>query len=174
MKLLIVRHGIALDVHELPTELQSDIHRPLSAEGIEKMKTQALFFHRAIPKVEHIFCSTLLRAQQTAEIIAAKYKAQTAQELKHLTPESDPYDSIRELEKVSGNGEEPIIMVSHLPLVNRLLSLLTTGNEFSFFAFKKGGAAYLDVKDWTPGGAVLKWAVTPKLIKGCLDSSVTL
>ena len=80
-------------------------------------------------KVSAIFHSGILRAKQTAEILAEHLQVHLAdvQQLSGLLPQDDPAIAKAELEA----AENPIMMVGHLPHLNRLLALLISGDTES-------------------------------------------
>jgi phosphohistidine phosphatase len=65
MILYLCRHAIAAEAQD-----GDDAARPLTAEGVKKFRRAARGFFALEPEVGHIVSSPLLRAQQTAEILA--------------------------------------------------------------------------------------------------------
>jgi phosphohistidine phosphatase len=75
--------------------------------------------------VAWIYHSGILRAQQTAELVAAVLApAEGVREIGGLCPDDDPIIARAELEAAS----RPLMLVSHLPYLGRLAGLLTTGD----------------------------------------------
>ena len=68
MKVLIVRHGIAVERGTPPFE--RDEERPLTPKGAERMKQAAAGIVRAVEAIETVFASPLVRARETADILA--------------------------------------------------------------------------------------------------------
>ena len=108
-----------------------DTLRPLSDEG--RTATARVAAHVALRslQVEHIYHSGKLRARQTAEILgAALHVEDRVEPLEGLNPKDRAEPLARwlrvETEKSPGSG---IALVSHLPLLDRLASLLLTGDE---------------------------------------------
>src|SRR5512147_1139240 len=66
MELYFLRHGIAVDVGP---EGSGDAGRPLTAEGIKKMKEEARGLRRLDVRPDVLLSSPLVRASQTAEIV---------------------------------------------------------------------------------------------------------
>ena len=102
-----------------------DWQRPLSERGRTEVRAMA---HRAIARgvaVAWIYHSGILRAQLTAELVAAVLApAEGVRELGGLCPDDDPTIARAELEAAS----RPLMLVSHLPYLGRLAGLLTTGD----------------------------------------------
>ncbi|MFO7524836.1 MAG: phosphohistidine phosphatase SixA [Ignavibacteriaceae bacterium] len=66
MNLYLIRHSIA----EKISPQKKDFDRELTAEGKEVLMSAVTYWKRIIPKFDIILCSPLLRAVETANIIA--------------------------------------------------------------------------------------------------------
>jgi phosphohistidine phosphatase len=76
-------------------------------------------------QVSAIFHSGILRAKQTAEILAEHLQLNLGvEQLSGLLPQDDPAVAKGELEAAAS----PIILVGHLPHLNRLIALLVSGD----------------------------------------------
>jgi phosphohistidine phosphatase len=112
-----VRHGDALSAAENP-------QRPLSPGGRSRVKqTARLALERSI-QVSAIYHSGILRAKETAEILAEHISVATVAEFSGLLPEDDP--SIMKAELDVAN--DSILLVGHLPFMSRLAGLLVNGD----------------------------------------------
>jgi phosphohistidine phosphatase len=79
-------------------------------------------------QVAVIFHSGILRARQTAEILAEALRCVSdVQPLSGLRPQDDPAIAKAEIEA----AERPIMLVGHLPHLHRLVSLLLSGDAES-------------------------------------------
>ena len=124
MMLYLMQHAQAV-----PDDV--DPQRPLSPEGraaVERVAARAAQF--GLP-VEHIYHSGKLRARQTAEVLAgALHLESKMEELDGLRPKDRAEPLARwlrvETQKQAAGG---IVLVSHLPLLDRLAALLVTGDE---------------------------------------------
>jgi phosphohistidine phosphatase len=118
MNIYLVRHGDALSA-------SANSERPLSALGREQAARAAHAIAErgaAIPLIHH---SGILRAQQTAEIIAAVLIPAPVVELHTgLLPEEDPAIVAAELQGI----QHSIALVGHLPYMRRLAGLLIHGD----------------------------------------------
>src|SRR4051812_45120636 len=94
MQLLIIRHGIAEDGTGV-----DDALRALTEEGKLKMKEAAAGLRDLVETIDVIGASPLLRAQQTAEMIAKAYGAMPVQKVRGLLPGSDPSEAMYWLEE---------------------------------------------------------------------------
>ena len=118
MNFYLARHGEAVAEN-------LDPRRPLTSVGREEVEHVArLAANRGIT-VSSIFHSGILRARQTAEIFGrAVAPPAPIQQMAGLLPQDDPAIAKAEMEK----AEHPIMLVGHLPHMNRLASLLVCGD----------------------------------------------
>src|SRR5262245_43734150 len=108
MDIYIVRHGIA----EEGSRGMSDEKRALTSEGRKKMKEAAGGFAKLGLGVERVFSSPLVRARQTAEILAAPLQ-RAVEEMSELSPGYGPSDVLRALQHFS--GLKSVMLVGHQP-----------------------------------------------------------
>ncbi|MBL8251645.1 MAG: histidine phosphatase family protein, partial [Candidatus Competibacter sp.] len=73
MKLLLVRHAIAEDAEAFIAGGGSDARRPLTEVGRKKMRKGANRLRAQLERIDLLACSPLVRARETAEIIARAY-----------------------------------------------------------------------------------------------------
>ena len=118
MRCYLVRHGDALSA-------QVDPQRPLSERGrVEVAELAQLALSREV-QVAEIRHSGILRAQETAEILAGYLNPPDGvHPSAGLLPEDDPEIVKAELEAAG----QPIMLVGHLPYVARLAALLVNGD----------------------------------------------
>lgn len=150
MRLYLVQRGKALSEDINPK-------RPLSEEGREDVERIAKFLKGKID-LDMIWHSEKLRAKETAEILA-KYllPKEGLREVRGLTP-LDPVESLPE--KIIGEDKE-IMIVSHLPFLQKLCSLILTGSEnYNLVNFSQAGCVYLEEREKTFG---ICWITTPEL-----------
>jgi phosphohistidine phosphatase len=118
MQFYLVRHGDAVSAVEDP-------RRPLSAAGRADIERLARWALEREVRVAVIYHSGILRAAETAAILAARLGPPAGvKEHSGLLPEDDPAIAKAELEST----EEPIMLVGHLPHMNRLAGLLFAGD----------------------------------------------
>ncbi len=157
MELYVLRHGIAADMGPAGS---GDAGRPLTEEGIAKMREQARgMLHLGI-KLDALFCSPLVRTRQTAEIVGkrAGHRAPAGQ------PSSPPAATCRCCAICSAprRGAARIMIVGHEPDCGQLVGALTGG---SHMLFKKGSLARVDMAVLEPNAAVLIWLLTPRILR---------
>ena len=153
MKLYLVRHGDAVPMLD-------DEKRPLSAAGRNEAENVGWFLKRMVVKPRFIFHSTLMRANETAQLIASVLNcADVLQERQGLRPNDETDNWISELESEPDHG----IIVSHLPFLPALASNLITGAEDGLsFKFPTGSVLCLEREGY--GGWALRHFATSKLI----------
>ena len=145
------QHGLAVDKAEDP-------ERPLSETGIQQTKKMAEALYNAKVPISSIFHSGKLRASQTADIFAATSGISTTSMLDGLSPNDDVDLLAKNLDMDSA------LIVGHLPHLEKLISILVTGNEdSSIIKFQNSAIACL--------GKInihyqLLWYLTPGLIEG--------
>jgi len=113
-----------------------------------------------------ILSSPLLRAKQTAEIVAKLLKLKKRLKFSdELKPDGSVKNLFRQLNEVKP-APENILLVGHEPYLSRLISLLVSGGENAAIDFKKGGLCKLEVEKLRSGScANLLWLLTPKQMK---------
>jgi len=114
----LVRHGDAQSA-------QVDPQRPLSARGRAEVAELAQLALSRDVQVAEIRHSGILRAQETAAILAGYLNPPDGvHPSAGLLPEDDPEIAKAELDAAG----QPIMLVGHLPYVGRLAALLVMGN----------------------------------------------
>jgi len=152
MTLYLVQHG-----KSLPKE--ADPERGLSAEGIAEVRRIAEVAAGYGCKVGRIAHSGKKRARQTAEIFSSCLKPEKGVE---AMAGIDPLD---EVAAISGkfSAEDHLMLVGHLPFMERLTSYLIIGaTDPPLFKFQNGGIVCLDRPPDT-GRWVIKWALMPHI-----------
>lgn len=159
MLLYLMRHGIATPRGELGLD---DASRALTPEGAEKVRRIGGALQRLKVEVDEIWTSSLLRAQQTAEITAGIMGiTSTLRIVREIEPGGDLQSLIEQLGQKS--GLRGIMLVGHEPDMGQLASMLLCGRLDASIRFKKGGVACLEVTDGVdPGCRELQWLLTPK------------
>src|SRR5687768_9494137 len=134
--LLVVRHAIAEEREEFARTGQEDSLRPLTAEGRKKMRRGADGLRTVVPAIDVLATSPLVRAVQTAEIVAEAYGGLEMVTVQELSPDSELPAFLRWLgTQASGRM---VAIVGHEPHLSGLTSWLLTGRNRSFISLKKG------------------------------------
>ncbi|MEK7743899.1 MAG: histidine phosphatase family protein [Elusimicrobiota bacterium] len=162
MKLLIVRHAHAGDREDWAGEGKEDFARPLSRKGRKDMREAAAGLERLFPRPDALFTSPLLRAVETARILADAYGLDP-KEVPALAQEVAPREALRWL---SGRGEKILAVIGHEPGLGILAGLLLCGEWRPFLSLKKGQACLLKFSGRARAGTgTLLWSLTPKQLR---------
>ncbi len=165
-QLLILRHAIAMDRDEAAALSLSDFERPLTDKGRERMEQIAAGIKRATTEPALILSSPLLRARQTAEILANQYDNINLEIIDELAPGHSLHQLIAVLQKQQVSA--PLVIVGHEPALSSFVGLLLCGRPFSCVKLKKGGAALLEFNQRIDSGCGnLLWLMTPRLSRAC-------
>ena len=150
MVLYLVRHGEAV-----LKEMNSD--RPLSDRGLAEVRHVS---ERAAKKdllVTKIFHSGKMRAMQTASILQDYLKPSSGiAETEGMNPKDDISGILPLIE-----SEDNIMLVGHLPFLEKLASYLVTGNQDRrIVEFPTAGIVCLE-KEQEKGPWKIRWRLTP-------------
>ena len=162
MELLVIRHGIAEDREASAAAGKDDRLRPLTAKGRRKLREAVPGLRAAAERLDLVASSPLVRAVQTARIVARAYDVPVV-EIRELEPDQGPEGFA---EWLAQRTESSVAAVGHEPMLGLTVSFLLAGRSGSFLELKKGGAcleAYPGSVE--PGAGVLQWAAPPKLLR---------
>jgi phosphohistidine phosphatase len=139
MILYLCRHAIAED----PID-GDDFHRALTPEGIKKFRQSARGFLKLDPQVGHILTSPLVRARQTADLLAeALAEKKEKVDITPCEPLGIPADLrqfLSELRKHKGNA----VAVGHEPTLSEWIGELCFG-AVGRCEMKKGAIAAIEI-----------------------------
>jgi phosphohistidine phosphatase len=109
-----------------------------------------------------IFHSSKLRAKQTAEVLSEHLNpAKGVSEVDGLAPLDDPAIWAQRLKDIP----EDVILVGHLPHLDKLASLLLCGDkDKNIISYKMAGIVCLERTDTE--SYALQWMVTPEVVIG--------
>ena len=152
MALYLVQHGISLSKEEDP-------ERGLSEKGISAVKLIAEVAKGYKVQVASIKHSGKKRARQTAEIFEEYLSpAEGLAEMAGLKPLDDVTALAADLK-----SDASLMLVGHLPFMERLTSLLTCGlPDKKVFSFQNGGIVCLDKNEQEENWSI-KWALMPNI-----------
>ena len=160
MNLFLLRHGLAVEREEF--HFANDPLRPLTPKGKRQLHKVAAAMRAMEINFNVILSSPLVRARQTAEIVAANLKFKKRLDFAdELKPGSDAKKLVQ---KIVGLKKAPlnVLLVGHEPDFSELISLFVTGKTGAGFTLKKAGLAKLKIENLRAGKcATLTWLLTP-------------
>jgi len=109
--------------HGLSHGSDIDKSRPLTEEGSQQAINIAKHLHTHHIKINSIYHSGKLRAQQTAKLFAQALAVDTVAKLNGMDPKDDADSFIAQL------NEDCIMYVGHLPHLDKVVSRLLTGDS---------------------------------------------
>jgi phosphohistidine phosphatase len=159
VRLLLIRHAAAVPSG---TPGIADDDRPLTPRGRERFERAARGLARIVDRPDVLLTSPLPRARATAEIAAdafGRLEPTVEPVLAHGTPAAivaaltrQPQDAL-------------VAVVGHEPTLSSLVARLVQGDSGDRFAFKKGGAALVDLPAGPRSPGRLVWFVKPRILR---------
>ena len=159
-ELYLIRHGVAAERGE---NYPDDTKRPLTNGGVQKLRKEAKALVALDITLDVILTSPLVRARQTAELVAAAFRNPPAiVTMASLTPGSAHNAIIEDLSKQ--HRRHHLALVGHEPgigeLAGRLIGLRRP------LEFRKGAICRIDVAALPPAGpGQLRWFLTPRILR---------
>jgi phosphohistidine phosphatase len=162
VRVLLVRHAAAVD--RLAFE-GADADRPLTAEGARRFRRAARALAVRLPEIQAIASSPRLRARETADLLAAELAGDSERlDLGALEPDARPAATLAWLR--SRRELDTVALVGHEPQLSRLEAWLLVARERPLAAFKKGGAALVEIPGRIAAGrALLAWHLTASQLR---------
>ncbi len=162
MFLFIVRHAIAVP-HGTPGVPEDD--RPLTEEGIEKMKKVAVGLKGLNVRPDIILTSPLVRARQTADILrrtlGGKVPPVTCDALSPSGNRQEVYQALQQHSKL-----DSVVLVGHQPSLGEIAGEVAWGSPEKYVELKKGGVCCIQIDDLQPiPRGTLVWLATPALLR---------
>jgi phosphohistidine phosphatase len=156
VKLYVMRHGPAED----EAESRVDDDRALTSTGRERVRDVARALVEAGEEPSDVVTSPLVRAVQTAEVVALVTKLDdrhgTVRVLRDLSPGGE---SARLVRRICSEGRKRVMLVGHEPDLSELMATLV-GSSFSR-GFDKASVVGLHFSAET-GRARLRFVLDPK------------
>ena len=159
-ELYLVRHGLA---EERGEAWPDDAKRPLTAEGLSRLKKSARGLGRIGVAFDVVLTSPLVRTRQTAEIVSGEGDPRPhIVSTESLAPSGTYQEVIAELEKHTRRTR--IALVGHEPGIGELAARLV-GTRHPI-EFKKGAVCRIDLDGLPPSApGDLRWFLTPKMLR---------
>ena len=155
MHLCLMRHGKAEKLGALYT---MDHTRPLTSEGAAVIQRVARGLHKMGARFDIIFTSPLLRARQTADIVAKSCGYQKEPEMEEsLGGRFSPEIIAKNLEAIP--SEATVLLVGHAPMLAILIAYLISNDESTKVEMDEGSMAWVEVANPTIRTGVLRWLI---------------
>ena len=151
MRLYLVQHGEAKSEAEDP-------ERPLTMRGEEETRKISAAAKRLGLHPSTIYHSGKKRAAQTAEIIAGTLGLSV-----RLGQGLNPNDDVRPWVERISKAAEDLMIVGHLPFLEKLASFLVCGDEGTkAVMFRYSALLCLEKKE--SGGWAVDWIIRPEMV----------
>jgi phosphohistidine phosphatase len=159
-ELYLIRHGVA---EERGEKWPDDAKRPLTADGIRKLRKVARGLARLGVRLDVVLTSPLVRTRQTAEVVAAAFEPRPHMiNVDSLAPGGAYPAILADLEKHARRSH--VALVGHEPGIGELAARLI-GSRHPL-TFKKGAVCRIDVDSLPPNGpGDLRWFLTPRVLR---------
>ena len=163
MNIYLLRHGIAAPLGQ-ENQFQ-DEERALTSEGILKMRKAAQGLKRLGVTFDMIVSSPLVRARQSADIVADVLRFREAISLwEDLEPSGSPEGVAQRLAEL--RERDSVLLAGHQPSIGCLASYLISRNPKVSLPFKKGAIFCVGVTEVPPQQpAELQWMLTSKMLR---------
>lgn len=165
MNLYLMRHGIAVAADE--SAGTRDNERPLTPKGVKRLRRAARGIRRLDIVFDGILTSPVLRARQTAEIVATVLGLESClEEVSGLAPESDVEHLLFSLTRY--HDRDHLLMVGHEPLLSKAISSLLCGSRGHGMKIdlRKGSLCRIEIDGLPPSSpAILHWHLAPKQLR---------
>lgn len=157
MKVIFIRHA-----ESEPAAPEGDAARRLTDEGKAQAKTAAKALQKLGIQLKLILSSPLVRALQTAEIVAELHAGAKVAAANCLVPsEQFKVEPVKaKLDELFKEGLSSVAMVGHAPSLDQCVGQLVAGVSRTGISLSKAGAACVELpaKD-SPTGAELRWVM---------------
>ncbi|MFN2444655.1 MAG: phosphohistidine phosphatase SixA [Vicinamibacterales bacterium] len=158
----LVRHAIA---GERGPAYPDDRLRPLTPAGTARFKETVAGLRELDITIDLIITSPLVRARQTAELLAAGLPGKPPIEvLDALAPAGRTAIVVDTIAKHARRRQRRLALVGHQPDLGELGSRLLSAR--GTLELKKGGVARIELDGATPGGpGTLHWMLPPRVLR---------
>lgn len=160
LALYLIRHGLAA---ERGKDYPDDSKRPLTNSGITALRKEASALTELDVTFDIIISSPLVRAKQTADVIAQGLAGKPPVILSDaLSPAGSQSSLFQELGKHMRKAS--IALVGHEPNMGELAARLLGAK--GAIEFKKGAICRIDFEVFPPKGlGTLRWLATPRMLR---------
>ncbi len=160
MLVFVIRHAAAAT----SGSFARDCERPLTNDGIERMKRVAKGLKKIGVEVQSVFSSPFVRARETAEIVAKEIMAKPqVTECAELAGGRGAKEALGFIAKTNA---EQIAVVGHEPQLGDLVSLMVAGNSKTIVDMKKASVSCVECEGKAAAGeGILLWHLVPSVVE---------
>ncbi len=165
MKLVLIRHGQAVEREEFQKFRKDDALRPLVLKGRKRSFIMAQKLKLWLGPVDLLVTSPYLRAKQTAMIFQRTLRAKKNMDVMELIPSAPPMAFAQWLKAHAGHATT-VVVVGHEPQLSVFASWVLAAQMQSFVDLKKNGMIGIEIEslqEIRAGGGELKFLVNPKM-----------
>lgn len=157
-----MRHGDAVD--RMDPKMKTDEMRPLTDLGKDEVASMARLLAQLGVKPGAILTSPLVRARETAEIIADDLRVGKPAISDELAPAGSLTGILNDI--LSTGPAEQVLLSGHMPDVGRMVGFLVWGSPEATVAFRTAAIARVDLPDEAPfpGNGDLRWLLPPRTV----------
>ena len=144
-------------------EFPDDDERPLTSDGIERMRVQAAGLRELRVHLDRVLTSPLVRAAQTAEILASGVGCTEALVTVDALRPGGRYDAVMAALGRLGH-DRAVALVGHMPSIGEIAARLIGAKEP--LPFKKGAVCCVETDALPPAGpSRLQWFLPPRALR---------
>lgn len=160
---LVIRHAEAEEPAHALIEGRSDAHRELTKDGRRKMRAGARGLAQVVEHLDHLISSPLVRAVQTADLLAETFPAAKRQQHTGLSPGFSQPALMGWIARHKGT----LALVGHEPDLSQWIGYMVTGEPRGLVLMKKGACCCLEMPDSPLAGeAHILWHMPLKQLRG--------
>jgi len=157
MELYFLRHGDAVSGEKWKGR---DAQRPLSPQGVALMERESPAISLLCPGLDLILTSPLVRARQTAEIVARRLGQQNVLEVEDRLSPGFGVDELAAIIR-ERHVAASLMLIGHEPDFSRVISACIGGGRVEV---KKGSLIRVDLEKTSSLSGVLAWNLPPRAL----------
>jgi len=155
MRVTLIRHGEAGD------DAPRDEDRSLTKKGRSDVRRVGRALARGGVRCDAVVSSPLVRAVQTAEMIAAAIDYHGRVTVSdHLEPEAPPEGAVSLLATLETLGKKSVALVAHEPILSGIAARLLRAGRFP--ALRKAEAIRLKLPEGPGAPGTFRWRIDPE------------
>ena len=163
MELLLLRHGDAAD--RLTGGYARDEDRPLTDAGRAEARVAARALARLGAVPELLLTSPLVRAAQTAAVVAETLELRRGPEVNAALAPGGRHAALTEA-LLAAHRATTVLLVGHMPDLGELAGWLCWGQPAAALPFRTGGLCRITIPgELSPGTGDLRWLLPPKVLR---------